>query len=82
MHGTALDIAGRDIANPIASIRTVALMLQHSFNRPDLAERLETAIGNVLRAGLRTADIAPANTSCIGGAAMGDAIVDALLIPN
>lgn len=78
-HGTALDIAGRDIANPISSIRTVSLMLRHSFNEQALADRLDAAIESVLLSGVRTADICETDGSSVGTNAMGDAIVAKLL---
>jgi 3-isopropylmalate dehydrogenase len=77
-HGTALDIAGRDVANPIACIRAAALMLRHSLERPDLARRVEDAVDAVLRSGLRTADLAGSGAP-IGTRAMGDAVCAALL---
>lgn len=78
-HGTAMDIAGQDVANPIACIRAAGLMLRHSLNRSDLAERIETAIGRTLESGFRTAEMAPgANVRLVGTAEMGDAIVAGL----
>ena len=77
-HGTALDIAGRDLANPIACIRAAALMLRHSLGRDDLACRIEAAVDRVLHAGARTADLVGPGRACIGTEAMGDAIVAAL----
>jgi 3-isopropylmalate dehydrogenase len=76
-HGTALDIAGRDIANPLACIRAAALMLRHSLGRDDLAQRIEAAVTAVLRQGLRTADLG-GGTRVVGTGAMGDAVVAAL----
>ncbi|MDZ5455883.1 3-isopropylmalate dehydrogenase [Azohydromonas lata] len=76
-HGTALDIAGRDIANPLACIRAAALMLRHSLGRNDLAQRIEAAVTSVLRQGLRTADLA-GGSRVVGTSAMGDAVVAAL----
>jgi 3-isopropylmalate dehydrogenase len=76
-HGTALDIAGRDIANPLACIRAAALMLRHSLGRDDLAQRIEAAVTTVLRQGLRTADLA-GGTRVVSTSAMGDAVVAAL----
>ncbi len=76
-HGTALDIAGRDIANPLACIRAAALMLRHSLGRDDLAQRIEAAVTAVLRQGLRTADLA-GGTRVVGTSAMGDAVAAAL----
>jgi 3-isopropylmalate dehydrogenase len=78
VHGTAPDIAGRDIANPIAAILSVAMMLRHSFDRPDRADRIKRAVGAVLAAGLRTADIFEPGMRRVGTAEMGDAVVAAL----
>ena len=77
-HGTALDIAGQDLANPLACIRAAALMLRYSLKREDLATRIETAVDQVLKAGLRTQDL-PGGLSPIGTDAMGDAVVQAML---
>jgi 3-isopropylmalate dehydrogenase len=76
-HGTALDIAGRDVANPLACIRAAALMLRHSLGRDDLAARIEAAVAAVLRAGVRTADLRGPGPA-VGTRAMGDAVVAAL----
>ncbi len=78
VHGSAPDIAGRDIANPIAMIASFAMALRYSFAMTDLADRVEAAIAAVLAAGKRTADIAAAGDEAIGTEAMGDAIVAAL----
>lgn len=78
IHGSAPDIAGRGIANPLATILSLAMMLRYSLGRPDQAERIDAAVGRVLDAGLRTADIAAAGTTSIGTAAMGDAVVERL----
>lgn len=78
IHGSAPDIAGKGVANPLASILSVAMMLRHSFARADLAERIETAVGRVLDQGLRTADIASSGTRRVGTVEMGDAIIAAL----
>lgn len=76
-HGTALDIAGRDLANPLACIRAAALMLRHSLARDDLALRVENAVTRVLHDGLRTAEL-PGGTRRVGTDQMGDAVVEAL----
>lgn len=76
-HGTALDIAGRDVANPLACIRAAALMLRHSLARPDLALAVESAVEAVLRNGVRTADLAGTKPP-VGTSAMGNAVVAAL----
>lgn len=81
-HGTALDIAGRDKANPVACIRAAALLLRHALQRPDLAQRVEHAVDAALAAGWRTADIAQLGTPPalrVGTRGMGDAVVRHLL---
>ncbi len=78
IHGSAPDIAGRDIANPLATILSVAMMLRHSLDEPALADLIERAVGKVLDKGLRTADIETAGSTVIGTAAMGDAVVAAM----
>jgi 3-isopropylmalate dehydrogenase len=78
IHGSAPDIAGRDLANPLAAILSVAMMLRYSLDRADLAQRVETAVGAVLDSGLRTADITSPGTRSVGTAEMGDAVVRAL----
>jgi 3-isopropylmalate dehydrogenase len=80
IHGSAPDIAGRGVANPLATILSAAMMLRYSLQQPAAAERIEAAVGKVLRAGLRTADIhvPGAGTRLAGTAEMGDAVVAAL----
>jgi 3-isopropylmalate dehydrogenase len=78
VHGCAPDIAGQDVANPLATILSIALMMRYSFRREDLAARIETAVRSVLAAGYRTADIAEPGTRQIGTNAMGDAVAAAL----
>ena len=77
IHGSAPDIAGQDKANPLATILSVAMMFRHTFERADIAERIETAVRTVLAAGARTPDIASAGDAVIGTRAMGDAVVAA-----
>jgi len=77
-HGSAPDIAGKDIANPLATILSVAMMMRYTFAHEDIAQRIETAVRKTLQQGLRTADIAEAGNQKIGTAAMGDAVVKAL----
>jgi 3-isopropylmalate dehydrogenase len=77
-HGSAPDIAGKDIANPLATILSVAMMMRYTFALEDIAQRIETAVRKTLQQGLRTADIAEAGKQKIGTAAMGDAVVAAL----
>jgi 3-isopropylmalate dehydrogenase len=78
--GSAPDIAGKGIANPIAQILSAAMMLRHSLERDDAAMAIEHAVDLVLATGLRTRDIArdPGQT-VVGTAGMGDAIVNAVL---
>ena len=83
VHGSAPDIEGRDIANPLAAILSAAMLLRHSFGRSEDAARIERAVRSVLAAGKRTADILrpsgshPAQEK-VGTAAMGDAVLAAL----
>lgn len=76
-HGTALDIAGKDVANPLACIRAAGLMLKHSLRREDLADRVESAVVEVLRAGYRTPEL-QGQGEPVGTEEMGDAVVAAL----
>ncbi len=78
IHGSAPDIAGRDIANPLATILSVAMMLRYTLNEPALADRIEKAVSNVLDAGLRTGDIYTDDMKKVGTKQMGDAVVAAL----
>jgi 3-isopropylmalate dehydrogenase len=78
IHGSAPDIAGQGVANPIATILSVAMMLRYTLDAPAMAERIERAVNRVLDAGLRTPDIWSEGTSKVGTEAMGDAIVAAL----
>ncbi len=77
-HGSAPDIAGKGIANPLATILSAAMMLRYSLGQPGMAVRIEQAVQAVLRQGLRTADIAEPGTRQVGCAQMGDAVVAAL----
>ena len=78
IHGSAPDIAGKGVANPLATILSAAMMLRYSLNEPAWAERIEAAVNQVLDAGLRTADIATPGEKVVGTAEMGDAVVAAL----
>ena len=78
IHGTAPDIAGKGLANPLATILSAAMMLRYSLAQPQAAERVEKAVTKVLQAGLRTADIHTPGTRKVGSAEMGDAVVAAL----
>ncbi|QKJ67379.1 3-isopropylmalate dehydrogenase [Deefgea piscis] len=77
-HGSAPDIAGKDIANPLATILSVAMMLRYTFNNEAAALRVENAVKKVLAQGLRTGDIFEAGTTRVSCSAMGDAVVAAL----
>ncbi|HCO59410.1 MAG TPA: 3-isopropylmalate dehydrogenase [Porticoccaceae bacterium] len=77
-HGSAPDIAGQDIANPLATILSAAMLLRYSLDQGEAAEAIEVAVGAVLDQGLRTADIATEGCTKVGTAAMGDAVVSAL----
>ncbi|KAF0843817.1 3-isopropylmalate dehydrogenase [Methylovorus glucosotrophus] len=77
-HGSAPDIAGKDIANPLATILSAAMMLRYSFNDEANATRIEKAVKKALAEGYRTADIYTDGCRKVGCAAMGDAVVAAL----
>ena len=78
IHGSAPDIAGKGIANPLATILSVAMMLRFSLNAPVMADRIETAVTGVLDQGLRTSDIMSEGMTEVNCEAMGDAVVAAL----
>ncbi len=78
IHGSAPDIAGRDIANPLATILSTAMMMRHSFGEEVAAQRIESAVKRVLKQGFRTADIFEEGTKKIGTEEMGEAVVAAL----
>lgn len=78
IHGSAPDIAGQDIANPLATILSVAMMLRYTFSELALASRIEDAVTKVLDAGLRTRDILTTGSQQAGTAQIGDAIAAAL----
>jgi len=78
IHGSAPDIAGRNIANPLATILSVAMMFRYTFSRADAADRIEAAVRRVLAQGARTADIATPGARALGTREMGDAVVGAL----
>ena len=77
-HGSAPDIAGKDVANPLATILSVAMMLRYTFNDEANAERIENAVKKALALGFRTADIWTEGTNKVGCAEMGDAVVASL----
>lgn len=78
VHGSAPDIAGQGIANPIATINSVAMMLQYALDQPQAARAIEAAVESVLNQGYRTADIMSAGCTRVGTTQMGDAICEAL----
>ncbi len=81
IHGSAPDIAGQNIANPLATIMSVSMMLLYSLYREDMAERIDAAVERVLQQGYRTADIyveGVEGTKLVGTSEMGDAVVAAL----
>ena len=77
-HGSAPDIAGKGVANPLATILSAAMMLRFSLNKPGQADRIEAAVKKVLAQGLRTADIHEQGCTRVGTNEMGDAVVKAL----
>jgi 3-isopropylmalate dehydrogenase len=77
-HGSAPDIAGKDVANPLATILSMAMMLRFTLNLPESADRVEAAVRQVLQQGLRTADIWSEGTRKVGTREMGDAVVAAI----
>ena len=77
-HGSAPDIAGQGVANPLATILSAAMMLRFSLNQPEAADRIEAAVKKVLAQGLRTPDIYSEGTTKVGTREMGDAVVKAL----
>ena len=78
IHGSAPDIAGQGVANPLATILSAAMLLRHTLNAPEQAERIERAVGRVLDKGLRTMDIMAPGMIPVGTQAMGDAVAAAL----
>ncbi|MGA0033627.1 MAG: 3-isopropylmalate dehydrogenase [Burkholderiales bacterium] len=78
IHGSAPDIAGKNIANPLATILSTAMMLRYTFNKDEWAYRIEAAVKSVLAAGYRTPDIVEPGAKKVGTVEMGDAVVAAL----
>jgi 3-isopropylmalate dehydrogenase len=78
VHGSAPDIAGKDVANPLAAILSAAMMLRLSFDRDDLADSVERAVRSALAQGYRTRDIAQPGSRIVGTREMGEAVVEAL----
>lgn len=75
IHGSAPDIAGKGVANPLATILSLAMMLRYSLDHADLADEIEAAVGRVLDKGLRTADIMADGCNEVGTEAMGEAVL-------
>jgi len=78
IHGSAPDIAGKGIANPIATILSVAMMLRYSLEQPEAAGAIEAAVNKVLDSGVRTADLAVPGEPAVGTGEMGRLILEAL----
>ena len=78
IHGSAPDIAGKDMANPLATVLSVAMMLRYTFDLEEEASRIERAVKKVLADGYRTADIYEPGKMRTGTAAMGDAVLASL----
>ncbi len=77
-HGSAPDIAGKGVANPLATILSAAMMFRFSLNQAEAADRIESAVKDVLASGLRTGDICSEGTKRVGTREMGDAVVAAI----
>lgn len=78
IHGSAPDIAGKGVANPLATILSLAMLFRHSLNQEPAAQRIESAVRKVLAQGYRTADIAEAGKRTVGTREMGDAVLAAM----
>jgi 3-isopropylmalate dehydrogenase len=78
VHGSAPDIAGQNVANPLASILSFAMMLRYSFDLGDEADLVEAAVRQALGAGIRTGDIARAGQTRVSTRSMGDAVLGEL----
>lgn len=77
-HGSAPDIAGKGVANPLATILSAAMMLRYTFGMEAEAQRIEVAVKKVLAQGFRTSDIYETGTTKVGTVEMGDAVLAAL----
>ena len=78
IHGSAPDIAGKGVANPLATILSAAMLLRYSLGQQEAADRVERAVQRALQQGVRTADIYTPGMRKVGTAAMGDAVMAAL----
>ena len=75
IHGSAPDIAGKGIANPLATILSVAMLLRYSLNQQTVAQNIEQAVIATLQQGVRTQDIADENNKTVSTSEMGDAVL-------
>ena len=75
VHGSAPDIAGKNLANPLASILSVAMMMRYTFNEVEVASAIESSVESVLASGKRTQDIAKEEKSIIGTKEMGKEVL-------
>ena len=78
IHGSAPDIAGKGVANPLATIMSVGMMLRYTFNQDVAADRIDLAVRKVLAQGYRTADIYETGMTRVGTTGMGEAVIAAL----
>jgi len=78
VHGSAPDIAGKNLANPLATILSLAMMLRYSFDQAEEAELIEAAVGRVLATGIRTGDIMTPGATQVSTTGMGDALLKEL----
>jgi len=78
VHGSAPDIAGKGVANPLGAIQSAAMLLRHTAKLPEEADRLDAAVAAALAAGARTADIAGPGEAALSTTGMGDAVIAAL----
>ena len=78
IHGSAPDISGKNLANPLATILSVSMMLKYTFNEVEASQRVESAVKSVLSQGFRTPDIYQAGSKRVGTQEMGDAVIEAM----
>ena len=78
IHGSAPDISGKNLANPLATILSVSMMLKYTFNEVEASQRVESAVKSVLSQGFRTPDIYQAGSKRVGTQEMGDAVIKAM----
>jgi 3-isopropylmalate dehydrogenase len=77
-HGSAPDIAGKDVANPLGSILSASMLLEHGLRLPEAARHIDAAVGRVLAAGWRTADLRDAGGTVVGTRRMGELVAEAV----